>query len=228
MESRFRVFLLIAVFSIVGSPELAAEEKEGQKPAKAGDSPVNEIIQQDPVIQPEVIRREVKQSDVDTENFEIGVFAGLLSIEDFGTNPVYGVSLDYHITEDLFVQGRVGFSEGGTTSSENIGGGPTIGGSRDYTYYTVSLGYNLLPGEAFVTRDSAYNTSLYFVIGAGTTEFVDDNFFTVTWGAGYVVTLSDWFALHMDFRDHMFDINITGEDKTSHNFEATLDLTFYF
>lgn len=226
MQSRIRVFLLIAAF-MLSSSFATAEEKAGQAKA-TGENPSAEVIQQDPVIQPEITRREVKQADIETENFEIGVFAGFLSIEDFGTNPVYGVSLDYHITEDLFVQGRLGYSEAGTTSFERLGGGLTLLTSRDYLYYNVSLGYNLLPGEAFLSRDSAYNTSLYLIIGAGNTEFNDDNFFTINWGAGYAVTVSDWFAVHMDFRDHMFDINVTGQDKTSHNFEATLDLTFYF
>jgi len=224
MQSRIRVFLLITAF-MLSSTFAIAEEKAG-KAAATGEN--TEVIQQDPVIQPEVTRREVKQADIETENFEIGVFVGLLSIEDFGTNPVYGVSLDYHITEDLFVQGRVGYSEAGTTSFERLGGGLTLLTNRDFLYYNVSLGYNLLPGEAFLSRDSAYNTSLYLIIGAGNTEFNDDNFFTINWGAGYAVTVSDWFAVHMDFRDHMFDINVTGQDKTSHNFEATLDLTFYF
>ena len=226
MESRFRIFLLITVLSLFATTVSAADQ--GSQPAPSREDAVNEVIQQEPVIQPDVKRREVKQADVETENFELGVFAGLLSIEDFGTNPVYGATLDYHVTEDLFVQGRLGYSEAGTTSFERLGGGLTLLSNRDYLYYNVSLGYNLLPGEAFLSRDSAYNTSLYLIIGAGNTEFADDNFFTINWGAGYAVTVSDWFAVHMDFRDHMFDINITGEDKTSHNFEATLDLTFYF
>jgi outer membrane beta-barrel protein len=228
MESRFRV-LLLAVFFALTTTSVVAAEKDGQA-TQAGEQPSGEVIQQDPVITPEVKRREVKQADVDTENFEVGVFAGLLSIEDFGTNFVYGATLDYHVTEDLFVQGRVGFSEGGETSADRLGGagGPTIGGDRNYFYYSIALGYNLLPGEAFLTRDSAYNTSLYLIAGAGNTEFLDDDYFTITWGAGYAITVSDWFAVHMDFRDHMFDINATGSDKTSHNMEATLDLTFYF
>ena len=220
MESWFRVFLLVTVFAFSGTAVLAAE--------KSGQPAADEIIQQEPVIQPEVKRREVKQADIETENFEVGVFVGLLSIEDFGTNPVYGVSVDYHVTEDLFVQGRFGVSEAGTTSFERLGGGVTLLSNRDYQYYDVSIGYNLLPGEAFLTRDTAYNTSLYLIIGAGNTDFAGDNFFTIVWGAGYGITVSDWFAAHMDFRDHMFDINITGEDKTSHNLEASLDLTFYF
>lgn len=206
-----------------------AEEKATIQNSSDGN-PVNQVIQQDPVIQPEIKRREVKEADIDTENFEVGVFAGFISIEDFGTNAVYGASLDYHITEDLFVQGRIGFSKAGTTSFERLGGGITLlnDDQRKYQYYNISLGYNLLPGEAFLSRDTAYNTSLYVIIGAGNTDFAGDNFFTINWGAGYAITFSDWFAAHMDFRDHMFNINVTGEDKTSHNLEATLDLTFYF
>ena len=229
MESRIRIFLLITVFALSGMPVWAAEKAE-QQPAATGENPVNEVIQQDPVIQPEVKRREVKQADVETENFEIGVFVGFLSIEDFGTNPVYGFSLDYHVTEDFFIQGRLGTSEAGTTSFERLGGGVTLlnDDQREYTYYNVAIGYNLLPGEAFITRDTAYNTSFYLIAGAGNTEFADDDFFTITWGGGYAITVSDWFAFHMDFRDHLFDISVTGEDKTTHNLEATIDLTFYF
>ncbi|MGD8784553.1 MAG: outer membrane beta-barrel domain-containing protein [Thioalkalispiraceae bacterium] len=214
---------------MLSSMAVYAQEPTEQPTPSTGPT-TNEIIQQDPVIQPEIKRREVKQADIDTENFEIGAFVGFLSIEDFGTNPVYGASLDYHITEDLFLQSRLGISEAGTTSFERLGGGVTLlnDDQREYLYYNISLGYNLLPGEAFVTRDSAYNTSLYVIVGAGNTDFAGDNYFTINWGAGYAITLSDWFAVHMDFRDHMFDINITGEDKTSHNLEATLDLTFYF
>ena len=77
MESRIRIFLLITVFALPGMPVLAAEKAE-QQPAATGENPVGEVIQQDPVIQPEVKRREVKQADIETENFEIGVFAGFL------------------------------------------------------------------------------------------------------------------------------------------------------
>jgi len=233
MESRFRVFLLTITFALsamsVTAPALAAEKSE-QKSAAAGDNPANEVIQQDPVIQPNVKRREVKQADIETENFEVGVFVGFLSIEDFGTNPVYGASIDYHVTEDLFIQGRFGLSKAGTTSFERLGGGVTLlnDSQREYLYYNVAIGYNLLPGEAFLTRDSAYNTSLYLIAGAGNTEFAGDDFFTIVWGAGYAITASDWLAVHMDFRDHLFDINVTGEDKTTHNLEATLNATFYF
>ena len=47
------------------------------------------------------------------ENIELGGVLGALSIEDFGTNPVYGVTAAYHVTEDFFFQAEAGRSTAG-------------------------------------------------------------------------------------------------------------------
>ena len=44
------------------------------------------------VLDPQIERRRVREADIDTENFEIGTYAGILSIEDFGAQPVVGSS----------------------------------------------------------------------------------------------------------------------------------------
>lgn len=225
MESRLRILLLIPALS-VAAPLVAQEQ-----PATQGQgSTLNEIIRQEPVIQPEVLRREVSEADIDTENFELGIFFGMLSIEDFGTGAVYGVRLDYHITEDFFLEAVIGQAEAGRTSADNFLGGNTIlaGDEKDYRYYNISIGYNLLPGEAFLGRDQAFNTALYLVAGVGSTTFAGDDRFTITLGGGYRVILTDLMLLHMDFRDHVFAIDVTGEDKDAHNFEMSLGLSFIF
>ena len=99
---------------------------------------------------------------------------------------------------------------------------------RDFTYYDVSLGWNLLPGEVFFGGKRAFNSALYVVIGAGNTEFAGDDFFTVTYGAGFRVLLTDSIAAHFDVRDHMLDIDVTGEDKTTHNVEFNLGASWFF
>jgi hypothetical protein len=38
----------------------------------------------------------------------------------------------------------------------------------------------------------------------------------------------DWLAIHADVKDHFFDIDLLGEDKTTHNLSAQLGLTFFF
>jgi hypothetical protein len=34
--------------------------------------------------------------------------------------------------------------------------------------------------------------------------------------------------LHVDMRDHIFDLDILGEELTTHNLELTMGLTFFF
>ena len=194
------------------------------------ETPPPSEIPQGQVIDPEVERRQIKEPDIDSEDFEIGVLAGIMSIEDFGSDFVYGVRLAYHVTEGFFVEGTVGQSEGGLTSFEVLSGGaPLLSDSeRELTYYNLNVGFNILPGEGFIGEGRAYNTSFYITGGLGSTTFAGDDRFTVNFGAGYRFLLNDSVALHVDFRDHLFDIDLLGEEKTAHNLEGTLGVTVFF
>jgi outer membrane beta-barrel protein len=223
MESRFRILFLICTVFLPVASGVAAEKPE------ADDKSLNQIIQQDPLITPAVERREVDEAAIEVNDFELGLFLGILSIEDFGANPVIGARLDYHLTEDLFLQGTIGIAEAGNTSADNFLGGPTVlGDDKDYLYYNVVVGYNLFPGESFMGGEKAFNTAMYVVAGAGVTEFGGDDRFTITVGGGYSVTLKDYLTLHLDVRDHIFQIDITGEDKDAHNLELSFGMNFVF
>ena len=226
MESRFRVLFLIAV-SILLTGCAATGELFGLEREEAS-TPTSEPPEQ--VIDPEVERREIREPAIDREDFEIGAFAGIMSIEDFGSDPVYGVRLAYHLTEGFFVEGTVGRSEAGLTSFEVLSGGARLlsDSERTLTYYNLNVGYNILPGEVFIGEGRAYNTNLYLIAGLGSTRFAGDDRFTVNFGAGYRFLLTDSVALHIDFRDHLFDIDLLGEEKTAHNLEAHLGLTVFF
>jgi len=226
MESRIRVlFLIICLISLSGCA--ATKNLFGIGPKEA-PPPTSEPPGQ--VIDPQVERREIKEPAIDREDFEVGAFVGIMSIEDFGSDVVYGVRLAYHVTEGFFIEASVGQSEAGLTSFEVLSGGaPIIADSeRTLTYYNLDVGYNLLPGEGFVGEGRAYNTNFYLVAGLGSTRFAGDDRFTVNFGAGYRFLLTDSIALHVDFRDHLFDIDILGEDKTTHNLEGHLGVTVFF
>ena len=226
MESRFRVLFLIAVmYSLTGCAATKNLFGFGDEEAPP---PTSEPPGQ--VIDPEVERRQIKEPAIDREDFEVGVFAGIMSIEDFGTNLVYGVRIAYHLTEGFFVEGTVGQSEGGLTSFEILSGGATLisDDERVLTYYNLNLGYNILPGEVFFGEGRAYNTQLYLIAGLGSTRFAGDDRFTVNYGAGYRFLLNDSMAIHADFRDHLFDIDLFGEEKTAHNLEAHVGFTMFF
>jgi outer membrane beta-barrel protein len=143
---------------------------------------------------------------------------------------VGGVTFAYHITEGLFVELGAGMSEAGLTSFERLSGAAQLltEDEREYTYYDLSLGYNILPGESFIGKSRAMNTALYLIGGVGSTTFAGDDRFTVNIGLGFRIMPLDWLAIHADVKDHFFDIDLLGEEKTTHNLSAQLGLTFFF
>ena len=224
MEARLRSFLLISLVSgiIFASPTLHAAEPS---------EPDNTEAELKPVIQPEIKRQEFDEARIDTEDFEVAVFLGIYSTEDFGTNPVYGARLAYHITDRLFVEGALGQTNTEKTSWENLlnpgGAGILSDDGRTLTYYSASIGFNLLPGEAFMTQDVTYNTALYVIAGVGSTNFDDADRFTLNFGVGYGLLATDYMAVHFDFRDYIFNMDLP-EDKTTQNLEFTASLSFFF
>ena len=226
MESRFRVLFLIVV--VFGLPGCAATKNlfgfgDREAPPPSAEAPGQ-------VIEPEVERREIKEPAIDREDFEIGVFGGIMAVEDFGSDVSYGLRLAYHITEGFFVETTAGYTRAGLTSFEILSGGARLlsDSERDLYYYNLNLGYNILPGEVFIGEGRAYNTNLYLIAGLGSTRFAGDDRFTVNVGAGYRFLLTDSVALHLDFRDHLFDIDLLGEEKTAHNLEGHLGFTVFF
>jgi outer membrane beta-barrel protein len=224
MEARLRSFLLS---SLVGGFYLFATSSHAAEPSDT-DKADAELK---PVIQPEIKRQEFDEARIDTEDFEVGVFLGIYSTEDFGTNPVYGARLAYHITDRLFVEGAIGQTTTERTSWENLlnpgGAGILSDDGRTLTYYSANIGFNLLPGEAFMTQDVTYNTALYVVAGVGSTNFDDSDRFTLNFGVGYSFLATDYMAVHIDFRDYIFNMELP-EDKTTNNLEFTASLSFFF
>lgn len=179
---------------------------------------------------PPIERREVKIAGIDTENFEIGVSGGLFSVEDFETNPITIAHLTYHITEDFFAQARYAQSELGESSFDRLSGGASLLGSADgeVSFYDLSLGINLFPGEAFILNHWAVNSSFYFIGGVGSTAFAETDRFTVNAGVGYRMIANDFMSFNFQVRDHVFDTEITGSKKTTHNIELSAGLSIFF
>ncbi|MEY2852891.1 MAG: hypothetical protein RL030_23 [Pseudomonadota bacterium] len=234
METRARLLLLtLVLLGSTGCASMWPWSSRDRVDAVVEPSPLAEesAPQGNPsVIEPEVERREIKKPKVDSENFELGAFAGVLSIEDFGSNPVYGLRAAYHVTEDFFFEATVGQSTAGRTSFETIGGDIELltPDERRFTYYNLSLGYNFLPGEVYLGRNTAMNSSLYIIGGIGSTKFAGDQHFTLNFGAGYRVLPTDWLAIHLDVQNLMFQSDLLGEDKLTNNLGAWLGATVFF
>src|SRR5947207_3295472 len=55
--------------------------------------------QNEPVIEPQVDRRDIRIPKIKVDDIEFGVYGGILSVQDFGSKPVFGARLAYHLTE---------------------------------------------------------------------------------------------------------------------------------
>ena len=95
MESRFRVLLLISVLSLGlqgcsvfgGNKQQSASDEPAATPSPA----------EKPVIEPQVERRKITTPKIKSSDFELGAYGGILGIEDFGSNFVYGVVADVDV-----------------------------------------------------------------------------------------------------------------------------------
>lgn len=223
METGIRIFLLKAGLSLLSMSFLSGPILAAEKTDEA-DEPLEQVIE------PEIDRRDVKPPKIDAQDFEISLFAGIMSVEDFGSNVVYGARLGYHVTEKLFIEGTYGITDTSETSFELLSGAATLlkDDERELTYWNFSFGYHIFPGEAFWGENRAFNNSLYLTLGAGNTQFADDDFFTWSVGFGYRILLVDSIAAHLDFKDHIFDSDILGAEKSTHNLVGSLGLSYYF
>lgn len=188
------------------------------------------VIDTEQVIKPQVERRQITEPQIAAEDFEVGLFGGLMSVENFGVNPVFGIRTAYHVSEDFFVEAAVGQSKTTKTSYERLSGAAELitNNERLLRYYNLSLGYNLLPGEVFINGKYAFNTALYIIAGIGSTHFAGNDRFTVDLGTGYRFLATDWLAIHGDLRDHIFDIDLFGSNQITNNIEISLGATIFF
>jgi outer membrane beta-barrel protein len=236
METRLRVLLLIgAAFALGGCASMrqwfdrdTPPEEPEQTDEQAARTDAESATPR--VIEPEVERRKIKVPKIDTENVELGAYFGVLGIEDFGSNPVYGVTGAYHITEDFFLIGEYGRSKAGRTSAETLAGDLVLltDKERQFTYYNLGLGYNFLPGEVFLGRGLAMTSTLYVTAGLGNTDFAGDDHVTLNVGAGYRVLPTDWLSINLGLQAHMFNSDLLGTDKLTSNLQGTLGVTVFF
>ena len=222
MENWFRsIFLTLLVFGLTLSPGvMAADETDA---AENSD-------EQSSLVQPQIERTEFDESAIDVDDFEITIFTGMLSIEDFGVNSVTGFKLSYHVNESVFVQVEAGESDAGETSFEVLNGGAPLLAEeeRALEYYQFNVGYNVFPGEAFVSEETTLNNAFYLIAGIGDTEFAGDDRYTYSYGFGYRLIFWDSVAFNADLRNYVFDMDVFGEEEETNNIAYTFALSLFF
>lgn len=182
------------------------------------------------VIIPDIDRREIGIDAIDSENFAVSAHAGIISIEDFETTELQVIRFAWHASEYLFFEASYSQATGDQTSYEELVGGTPLftDDDRDFTQTNIAIGLNLFPGHIHISDDYNFNSNFYLTLGAGNTEFLGDDWFTVTVGGGYQVLLTDYLAMHIDVRDHIFDRDTFGREETTNNIELSMGLSYFF
>src|SRR5882672_6119249 len=182
----------------------------------------------EPVIPAQVDRRDVHIPKISANDVEIGAFVGILSVQDFGAKPSAGLRLGYHVTEDFFLEGTYGRSTVSDQSYRRLGIAIFKSEEIPLTYYYLSVGVNLFPGEVFLGKDRAMTSAVYLVGGVGNVNFASENHTAYNFGIGIRVLPVDWFSMRFEMRDQMFTSDLLGKNELKHNFEMTLGLAAYF
>ena len=181
------------------------------------------------VVVPEVERREIKLPKFPSKDIAVGLFGGTYATQNFGAAAVVGARLGYHVTEDWFVEATLGQSKVSDDAFRQVlPGGIFVTNKETLKYYSVSAGYNLLPGEVFPTAKRAKATAIYLVAGVGSTKFNDQRSQTISFGLGGRLLLTDRAAVQFDIRDHVFSLDLLGLRQSTHNLELTGGFTYYF
>ena len=169
-----------------------------------------------------------KNADIDTEYFDVGIFTGLLNIEDFNSELVTGLNMTFNANEDFFIQFNYLQADASLSSFELSQGALFAGSDRDFIHFDFLLGYNLFLGEHFMADTNTRLSSMYLVGGVGDTEFGGEQSFTYTVGLGYQVALQRNILVRIDFRDYIYKTNIIGENNSTHNTQLTAGVSFLF
>lgn len=222
LNNKMLLIMLVTV-AIISGLSLFFSAPAAAQVSNADDTSPN------PSLNPNIDRRDISEFDIDSENLEVGIFGGIISIEDFSSSPNAGMRLSYHVNENMFVEASYAQATAGETSFEVLSGGlPFLTeDQRDYTYYDISAAYNL-NGEVFFHDDLVFNTDFFVIVGAGATEFGGEERFTLNAGAGYRILVTDYLSVRFDVRDYVFNSDIIGPEKSVHNLTLTLSTSIFF
>lgn len=214
MPHAFQHLLPLALLIAVGG---AAAQSTA--PAPADSTP----------IVPQVERRALTLPAFPSRDFEVGGFVGTYATENFGASVVYGLRVGYHITEDWFVEGAFASTQVSDANFRQIlPGGIFVTEKERLSYYNLSAGYNLLPGEVFLGSKQARATAIYLVGGVGSTDFAGQKRQTFNVGFGWRILLGERGALRVDLRDHLFSLDLLGSNQSTQNLEATVGFGWHF
>lgn len=170
----------------------------------------------------------IKDADIKNTSMSIGIYTGLINYENFNSNYLVGLTFSYPFDEHVFIDAEFGVSGINDTEYRNIGLPLLSEEETDVLFYTVLVGYNILPGEVYWSREKTLISSFYLIGGVGSISFDNNNYVSVQFGAGFKMGLDKNKSIRFEARDRLFDTDILGTDKLSNNIEFHLGIDWNF
>jgi outer membrane beta-barrel protein len=192
-------------------------KKDTPEPVIAGEN------MPDQVIDPNIARRDIVVPAIDTEQYEVGAFAGTLATTRDNSLGVFGVRAGMFFTEDFFGEWSFATSLGGKNDST----GPESGDPVKVDSFGVSLGYNLLPLELFNGETSVMPAWIYVLGGAAQTSYDDESFVSGHFAIGMRVMPADHWSVRVEIRNELWPAS-GDESKGSVNLQYTFGVGYAF
>lgn len=191
------------------------------------------------IIEPGEKKKPAKPAMIDTEKFQLGAYAGVIQIEDFGSSGVTGLSAAYQIAEDYLLMFHTAKAKPDKNVIETtVGFDRTPGSLRDFSYTTLSGAYRLFKTRSFLGARLKYDSDLYASAGLGRTTFADYTGNGITLALSYRVVVTDWMVINLDMKDHIYDqldvydpfsaVEASGHTKMTQNIECSFGINALF
>ena len=180
------------------------------------------------IVKPDPEQDLIKDSDIDNISMNFGVYTGLINYENFNSSYMLAMYFSYPFDEDVFVEAEFGISGLNDTEYRNIGLPLLSEEEVDLQFYTILVGYNLLPGEVYWSREKTLISRFYLIAGVGSVSFDNNNYVSIQFGAGFKMELDKNKSIRFEARDRMYDTDILGTDKLTNNIEFHLGIDWNF
>lgn len=174
--------------------------------------------------EPELPRSTYSASAIASQDIELGLFVGQLSIEAVRNILVTSVKAAYHLTPRYFVELSYDKAFVEDTAYRNTDNGVVATKYTDYRRYDVSLGMNLVHGEFYINSDRSMPVDLYAQLGTGSSS-LDEDYTTTSLTLGGRTLLDDQTALRANFTQLFLD---TGQGEIDNHFQAAVGISVYF
>ena len=171
------------------------------------------------IVKPDEERELIENADIHSLSMNVGLYLGLINYENFNSDYLLGFYVSYPFDEDIFVDVEFGISAISDAEFRNIGLPLFNKKKTDVSFYSVLIGYNLLPGEVYWSQQKTMISRLYLLAGVGNTNINSDNSITLHLGAGFKLELDDDHSLRLEARDRIIDTDILGTDQLTNNIE---------